>query len=341
MRATTAKAGFLTTVTTFSLCLSGAVSTADGAALPGFRPVPAGIKARMLPVDPKKGYLVKELKPNVYLITDGGYQSLFVTTGKGVIVLDAPPSYGSKIVPAVAEVTREPIVELVYSHSHLDHIAGAAEVIKQVPHLKILAEEGVAGFLREKHDPRRPLPTESFKDQYRLQLGSATIGMKHGHWHSNEGDLYIYLPAKEVLMAIDTLPPGYAQFMDFDLTADFHDYLGMFEQLLAYDFDVLIGGHLGFPGSRNDVQVARDYTLDVYRTIKRIHDGTDQMKVVAEAAANYGWDNKMALFRSLLDPMIDECAREIVSRWSDRLASVDVYARSHCHTALIYARWDD
>ena len=65
MRPTTVKAGFLTAVTTFSLCLSGAVSTADGAALPGFRPVPAGIKARMLPVDPKKGYLVKELKPNV------------------------------------------------------------------------------------------------------------------------------------------------------------------------------------------------------------------------------------------------------------------------------------
>ena len=341
VQATNSKTRFIAAAVAFGLSMFFAAQIGHPAGPADFKPVPAAIEARILPVDQKKGYLVKELKPEVYLITDGGYQSLFVTTGKGVILLDAPSSYGSKIVQAVAEVTREPIVELVYSHSHLDHIAGAAEVIKQVPHLKILAEEGVAGFLREKHDPRRPLPTESFKDQYRLQLGSATIGMKHGHWHSNEGDLYIYLPAKKVLMAIDTLPPGYAQFMDFDLTADFHDYLGMFEQLLAYDFDVLIGGHLGFPGSRNDVQVARDYTLDVYRTIKRIHDGTDQMKVVAEAAANYGWDNKMALFRSVLDPMFDQCAREIVSRWSDRLGSVDVYARSHCHTALIYARWDD
>jgi glyoxylase-like metal-dependent hydrolase (beta-lactamase superfamily II) len=325
----------------FGLFLTFVAPTARAAPSGDFEPVPAAIKARILPVDSGKGYLVKELKPEVYLITDGGYQSLFVTTGKGVILLDAPASYGDKIVQAVAEVTREPIVELVYSHSHLDHIAGAPEVIKQVPHLKILAEEGVADFLREKHDPRRPLPTESFKGQYRLQLGSATIEMKHGHWHSNEGDLYIYFPTRKVLMAIDTLPPGYAQFMDFDLTADFRDYLGMFDQLLAYDFDVLIGGHLGFPGTRNDVRVARDYTLDVYRTIKRIHDGTDPMKVVSEAAAKYGWDNKMALFRSLLDPMMDECAKEIVSRWSDRLASVDVYARSHCHTALIYARWDD
>jgi hypothetical protein len=165
--------------------------------------------------------------------------------------------------------------------------------------------------------------------------------LKKGRWHSNEGDLFIYIPAAKVLMAVDTMPPGSAPFMDFDLTADFREYLKMFDELLAYDFDVLIGGHLSFPGTRNDVQVTKDYTMDVYKTVKRIHDGTDQMNVVAQAAAKYGSDNKMALFRALLDPMIEQCAKEIVGRWSDKLESVDVYAPSHCHTALIYARWDD
>jgi len=325
----------------FGVALCATARAAEAPPLPDYKAVPPGVKARILPVDPQKGYLVKQLKPDIYLITDGGYQSLFVTTGKGVILLDAPPSFGSKIVPAVAQTTKEPIVELVYSHSHLDHISGAPEVLKQVPGIKILAEEGVAEFLREKQDPRRPLPTQTFTGEYTLNLGSARIQMKHGHWHSNEGDLYIYIPARKVLMAVDTMPPGYAQFQDFDLTADFHDYLAMFDQLLAYDFDVLVGGHLGFPGNRNDVQVAKDYTLDVYRTVKRIHDGTDQMKVITQAAAKYGWDNKMALFRSVLDPIVAQCAQEIEGRWSDRLASVDVYAPSHCHTALIYARWDD
>jgi glyoxylase-like metal-dependent hydrolase (beta-lactamase superfamily II) len=325
----------------FGLSLSSALRAAEELTLPDYKAVPQAIKARILPMDAKKGYVVKQLKPDVYLITDGGYQSVFVTTGKGVILIDAPPSFAGKIVQAVSETTREPIVELIYSHSHLDHISGAPEVMKHVPNLKILAEQGVADFLRDKHDPRRPVPTETFKGQYTVSLGSATIQLKHGHWHSNEGDLYIYMPTKRVLMAVDTMPPGFAQFMDFDLTVDFYDYLAMFDQLLAYDFDVLVGGHLGFPGNRNDVQVAKEYTTDVYRTAKRIHDGTDQTKAVSEAAAKYGWDNKMALFRAVLDPMFDQCAKEIVSRWSDRLGSVDVYARSHCHTALIYARWDD
>jgi glyoxylase-like metal-dependent hydrolase (beta-lactamase superfamily II) len=157
---------FAVAALTIGLPLLCAAQAADAPALPNFKPVPAAIKARILPVDPAKGYLVKELKPDVYLITEGAYQSLFVTTGKGVILLDAPPSYGDKIVQAVAETTKEPIVELVYSHSHLDHISGAAQVVKQMPGIKILAEEGVARFLKEKNDPRRPIPTETFKGQY-------------------------------------------------------------------------------------------------------------------------------------------------------------------------------
>src|SRR5260370_11583082 len=109
------------------------------------------------------------------MITDGGYQSSFVTTGSGVILLDAPPSFGSKIVQAVGEVTKEPIKELVYSHSHLDHISGAVDVIKQVPELKILAEEVNAAFLREKRVPSRPLPPQTLMQQYTLNLGPPHI----------------------------------------------------------------------------------------------------------------------------------------------------------------------
>ena len=49
--------------------------------LPNYVPVLPQIKARALAVDPQKGYLVKQVKPDVYVITDGLYQSAFVTTG--------------------------------------------------------------------------------------------------------------------------------------------------------------------------------------------------------------------------------------------------------------------
>ncbi len=310
-------------------------------ALPNFVPVLPAVKARALPVDPQKGYLVKQVKPGVFVITDGTYQSAFVTTGQGVILLDAPASLGSYISKAVAEVTQEPIKQLVYGHSHLDHIAGAQTLVQQVPGLEIIAEDGVAAFLKVKNDPRRPVPTRTFTDHLTLQAGSATIELTKGNWHSDEGDLFVYMPSQKVLMAVDILAPGYVPFMNLDLTMNVYEYLKVFDKVLAYDFDVLIAGHLTYLGDRSDVQVTKDYVTDVYTTVKRIHDGTDQMKVMTQAAEKYTWDNKFALFRTLLDGVADSCAAEIQSRWIDKLAGVDVWARSHCYTALIYARWDD
>ena len=309
--------------------------------LPNYVPVLPQVKARALAVDPQKGYVVKQVKPGVFVITEGIYQSAFVTTGKGVILFDAPPSFAQHIIKAVAEVTSEPVVKLVYSHVHVDHIGGAHLILKQFPKLQIVAEEGTAVILREKRDPHRPLPTRTFKDHQTLKLGSMTVELKLGNWHSPEGDLFIYLPGKKFLMAIDTLAAGWVPFMDFDLTMNMHDYLKVFDQLLAYDFDVLVPGHLTYLADREDVQVTKDYVTDVYKTVKRIHDGTDQMAVMSRAAQKYSWDNKFAIFRTLLDGLVDQCVREIQGRWIDKLAGVDVFVASHCSTALVYARWDD
>ena len=121
--------------------------------LPNYVPVLPAVKARALDVDPKKGFLVKEVKPNIYVVTDGLYQSAFVTTGSGVVLFDAPPSFADKLPAAVTEVTQEPIRQIVYSHAHLDHIAGAEELSKKINGLQILAEEDTARFLREKNEP--------------------------------------------------------------------------------------------------------------------------------------------------------------------------------------------
>ena len=303
-------------------------------------PVLPQVKERSFQVDYAKGYLVKTIKPNVYVITDGAYQSMFMTTGKGVILFDAPPSFGQHIKKAVAEVTKEPIRKLIYSHAHVDHIAGV-EFLKDIPNLEIIAEKHVADFLREMKDPRRLLPTKTFVGQTKLSFGTAEIELKKVGFHSNEGDLYIYLPKQKVLMAIDTLAPGYVPFMNFDLTVNMHEYLKMFDQLLAYDFDVLVAGHLTSLGTRQDVIDNKNYALDVYQTVKRIHNSADQNKMAMDTIQKYGADNKFLIFNNILEPLIEQSYQEIKGRWIDKLAGVDIYGRSHVRTMLIYVRWDD
>jgi glyoxylase-like metal-dependent hydrolase (beta-lactamase superfamily II) len=328
------------TILVFAIALAFAGSTTYSQESEHYVPLLPKVRERMLPVDYSNGYLVKEIKPDVYIITDGAYQSMFVTTGQGVILFDAPPSFAQHIKQAVAEVTKEPIHKLIYSHAHVDHIAGA-EVLKDIPNLEIISERGVADFLKEMKDPRRPVPTKTFVNQTEIKFGTAEIELKKKEYHSNEGDLFIYLPKKKVLMAIDTLAPGYVPFMNFDLTTNMHEYLKMFDELLSYDFDVLITGHLTSLGTRQDVIDTKNYTMDVYETVKRIHNSADQKKMAMDTIKEFGADNKFLIFKQIVDPLIEQSYQEIKSRWIDKLAAVDIYGRSHARTMLIYVRWDD
>lgn len=73
-------------------------------------------------IDQEKGYFVTEIADGLYWLIDGGYQVMFLITGQGVIVIDAPKGMGSKYLDAISEVTLEPVTHFVYSNIHKDHI---------------------------------------------------------------------------------------------------------------------------------------------------------------------------------------------------------------------------
>jgi glyoxylase-like metal-dependent hydrolase (beta-lactamase superfamily II) len=323
----------------FAISLPLAVTAQERAStLPNYVPLLPQVKAKATPIDPQKGYAVKELKPDIYMITDGAYESVFATTGKGVVLFDAPPSLGRHIVQAVTEATREPIVELVYSHEHMDHIGAAGLILKQVPGLTILANDGSAEFLREVQDPSRPVPTQAFKDHYTLKLGSLTADIHVGYWHTPTGDLLIYIPDKKFVMAIDAFSSGATPFMDFDLTMNMPEHLKIFDQLSAMDWDVMVPGHHSNSATKEDVAIAKSYAADVVNTITRIL-AEDHRALKAQAKRKYG-DNIWAISKVVMDSEVEQCAAAIKGRWINRLEGVDIWAPSHCRTALVYSEWD-
>src|SRR5580765_5159056 len=70
------------------------------------------------PIDPAKGYRLQDLGQGLYMVTDNGYQSMFMVYDEGVVVVDAPTSYAQYIPKAIAEVSDKPITHMIYSHSH-------------------------------------------------------------------------------------------------------------------------------------------------------------------------------------------------------------------------------
>jgi len=309
--------------------------------LADYKPVLQSTLDRAWAIDPAKGVETRKVADGVYVVTDGVWQSAFVVTEAGVVVLDAPETYAAKIPAEIAAVTDLPITKLIYTHAHKDHIGGSA-AFAGVADLDIIALSGVAEFLAEKNDPNRMQPTMAFEDVLVLAEGGVRIELREAHYHSDEGDVIVYVPTSRFLMAIDTVAPGYVPFMGFDITSNFHEYLHVFDTLLEYEFDVFVGGHLTRPGNRADVELTREFTRDVYETVKRVHGETDLMGVFVETAEQIGgFDNKYLLFDRFLDVVTERATAEIEQRWMYRLAGVDVFAEDHVRTALIYVRWDD
>jgi glyoxylase-like metal-dependent hydrolase (beta-lactamase superfamily II) len=135
------------------------------------------------------GYRVTELGGGAYGITSGLVNTMFLVSKNGVVVVDAPPDLGGKLLTGIKEVTPKPVTHLIYSHAHADHI-GSAHLLARGG-LTIHAHELTARFIKEAHDDNRPLPTETFggtRSELRID-GQRLILEYTGDWHQAEPPL--------------------------------------------------------------------------------------------------------------------------------------------------------
>jgi hypothetical protein len=77
------------------------MTATDTSTLSDYAPVP---RSALGPALNEQGYYVGRVERNLYWITDGTYQSAFLTTSDGVVLLDAPPTIGNNIQRAVDEI---------------------------------------------------------------------------------------------------------------------------------------------------------------------------------------------------------------------------------------------
>ena len=276
---------------------------------------------------PEHKYTVHEASSGVYMITDGNYQNLFVTTSDGVVLFDVPTPLLSFVEPAIKEVTDDPVTNLVYTHMHNDHIGGAGKLV--TPDMKIYAGSGTADYLRAKQDPARPVPTDVLTQDTTLTIGGRTFEIAPDRFHSVAGDLLISMPKEKVAVAIDILAPDWVPIIDFDMN--------IFDRILGLDFETFIGGHSGRLSNRHDVEITREYVHDVYDTTKRINAELD-------TSGLYARDRKdeQRLAKELFTSVWVDAGKEIEERWKDgAMQGPALWAESHCRAMFMYVRFSD
>ncbi|KAF6245183.1 DUF4377 domain-containing protein [Nitrosopumilus sp. b2] len=257
--------------------------------------------------DEQKGYAVTEIASGVYWLVGGGYQTMFLTTGQGVVAFDAPKPIGEKYLQAINEVTDEPITHMVYSHHHQDHTGAAGEIFSK--DVIFIAHKDAAKLLESDNDPNRPFPTQIFEGDFNtLEIGSKTIEFHDlGEFHS-KGNMLILLPDHKIAMLVDLFRPAESPYRAFGVTPDIELYLESHDVLQTFDFDVLISGHTNLLATKKHVDTNKMFTLDVLQNAK----------------------NALALS----DVPIDTCTTNTIQQWEGRLGNLDAFMVDHC-TAMI------
>lgn len=305
-----------------------------------YEPIPSGVFGPA--IDQEKGYLVEEIKDGLYYITEGTYQMMFLTTGEGVIVVDAPPTIGENILNAIADVTEEPITHVIYSHSHADHIAAASIYPENVT--IIAHEETAAQLKRDRAFPYGafiggspiPLPTVTFTDNYTLTVGTQTLELEYRGPNHERGNIFIYAPEQKVLMLVDVIFPGWSPFKDLAVTEDVPAFIESHDDVLSYDFDVLIAGHITRLGNREDVETQKAYILDMQANAATALQTVDFFAI----AEKVGFENQWLLFDTYLNTLSKECTALTLPDWNGKLAAVDIFTNSHCFKLIESLRID-
>ncbi|WP_066531270.1 MBL fold metallo-hydrolase [Erythrobacter sp. CCH5-A1] len=280
--------------------------------------------ARDVPVPQDTGILVREVAPGVHMVTDGLYQALFAVTGDGVVVVDAPPSIGPRLSQAIAATTDKPVIAVIYTHSHIDHI-GAADQFG--PDVQRIASVPTRDKLARLADPRRPVPTQVVgAGSTRMRFGTTEVQLDLAGAFHEPGNLIVLFPQGKVLMMVDIVYPGWVPFTNLGMAEDVQGFIDAHDVLLGYDFAVFVGGHLSRPGTRADVETAKTYVTDLVAAARAAQGKVDFLAVAGET----GFANRWLLVKTWMDRVADACTATMLGKWEGKLGGASVSTPGHC-----------
>ena len=181
-----------------------------------------------------------------------------IVTGAGVVIFDAlgTPALGQLLLEKIRAITKEPIVRVIVSHYHADHIYGLqvfedldAEILAPAGAEKYLASENARERLEERRftldpwvndDTRLVYPDRYLGEGMQFRLGDVDfIVSVVGNAHS-DGDLTLYVSPDRVLLSGDIIFEGRIPFVG---DANTRHWAQVLERMETEQLVALIPGH--------------------------------------------------------------------------------------------------
>src|SRR5688500_8588443 len=154
---------------------------------------------------------IRQLKPDLHLITGGGANTLVRVTRDGLIVVDTKnpgdENY-NRLLEEIRSVSNLQVRYVINTQHHPDHVGNNQKFIDAGA--TVVALEALKAHMAS--DPRTKaipgLPTETFAKDHVLKFGGAEVqAYSFGRGHSG-GDTMVYFPDAKVVMVSDQMTDG-------------------------------------------------------------------------------------------------------------------------------------
>jgi len=222
---------------------------------------------------------------------------------------------------------------LIYSHFHGDHIGGAKLIVEKWPDVHIVAHRDTKWNLELAELSDFPGDIPPPKQTFNTKLIVGPYELKDANQAHAPGNIYIYAACEKILMIVDIIFPGWCPYYNWAMMQNMARFLQAHDEILEYDFDVLIGGHLTRPGTKDDAVVQKQYFDDLRVAAENADKSVDMNDIYAEAG-EAGQSNPWLVFDIKLDRVGQLCYNEMVKKYAGILGAVDIITQAHCYTML-------
>jgi len=237
-----------------------------------------------------------KLGNNLVLISGAGANVIAVAGPDGVAMVDGGlPEHSAELVRLVAaQGESHPVKVLFNTNWHLAH-TGSNETLGKAG-AKIVAHANTRKWLKTRvyvemqdrtYTPRPPeaIPTETFYTTAKMTFGQVPIEYGHLPFGNSDGDMYVFFPEANVMVASDILGVGRYPFMDYSTGGWIGGMVEATSVLLKMvDAKTRIVPSLGPVQTKQDLQAEHDMVVAVGgRVLTMIQQGKGYSEVVAAA----------------------------------------------------------
>jgi len=249
---------------------------------------------------------IRMLKPNLYMITGGGANTLVRVTPEGLIVVDTKNPGGdnfARVMEEIKSVSTLPVKFVLNTHHHPDHVGNNQAFIDAGA--TVLALDALK--TRMASDPRTKdipgLPTQTFAKDYVLKLGGAEVqAHSYGRGHTGD-DTMVYFPDAKVVMVSDQISNA-TPIVDFANGGSAVEWTQILDGVLKLDFEMAIPGR-GEPKSRAEVEAFRaQFASLVSRASDAIKAGATRDTLAMQVKTDdLGWQFNPQFYGQLFDEL--------------------------------------